>query len=101
MLHFGIAQINKGNAMTTFKTSGVCSRSISFTLAADSTVHDVIFEGGCNGNAQGLSRLVEGQPAEEVISRLAGIRCDGKQSSCPDQLSRALRQKLETMQNIK
>ncbi|MDL2272826.1 TIGR03905 family TSCPD domain-containing protein, partial [Desulfovibrio sp. OttesenSCG-928-I05] len=76
--------------------SGVCSRSISFDITTDGVVHGVSFEGGCNGNAQGLSKLVEGQAAEEVITRLAGIKCGGKQTSCPDQLSLALRQHIHS-----
>ena len=50
----------------------------------------MIFEGGCSGNTQGISRLVEGMPAQEAIKRLAGIRCGFKSTSCPDQLAIAL-----------
>ena len=85
--------------MPLYRTSGVCSRSISFDVSSDGNVHDVQFDGGCNGNAQGLSKLVEGRPAEEIICRLSGILCSGKASSCPDQLSRALRQHLDTIEN--
>ena len=53
-------------------------------------VRNVIFEGGCSGNTQGISRLVEGMPAQEAIKRLAGIRCGFKSTSCPDQLAIAL-----------
>lgn len=73
----------------TYKTSGTCSSRIDFSLE-DGRLHDVKFTGGCNGNLQGISRLVEGMTAEEAVSRLSGIRCGFKPTSCPDQLARAL-----------
>lgn len=75
----------------TYKTSGVCSREINFDIV-DGKVHNVSYVGGCNGNLQGIGKLVEGLPVQEVIDRLEGISCGGRPSSCPDQLSRALRQ---------
>ena len=78
----------------TYTTSGTCSKQISFDLN-DGIVSNVSFVGGCNGNLQGVSRLVEGQKAEDVIQKLQGIRCGMKPTSCPDQLSRALREALE------
>ena len=69
---------------------GVCSRDISIEVAEDGTIRHVEFVGGCHGNLQGISRLVEGMPVEEARRRLAGIRCGEKETSCPDQLSRAL-----------
>lgn len=78
--------------MIVWKTSGVCSRSISFDISADGVVHDVSFDGGCHGNAQGIARLVEGRTVEDIVSRLTGITCGSKQTSCPDQLARALLQ---------
>ena len=78
----------------TYKTSGTCSRRITFELDDEKRVHNVSFEGGCHGNLQGVSRLVEGMSAEEIISRCAGIQCGFKQTSCPDQLSRALTEAL-------
>lgn len=77
----------------TYKTTGVCSRQVTFDVV-DGKVHNVNFLGGCNGNLQGIGKLVEGLPVEEVISRLQGISCNGKPSSCPDQLSVALKQYL-------
>ena len=56
----------------------------------DGIVHDVVFDGGCSGNTQGVSRLIEGYPVAEAIARLKGIRCGVKDTSCPDQLARAL-----------
>ena len=70
---------------------GVCSRDISIEVAEDGTIRHVEFVGGCNGNLQGISRLVEGMPVEEAIRRLDGIRCGGKSTSCPDQLAQALK----------
>lgn len=60
----------------------------------DGILHNVAFLGGCQGNTQGVVRLVEGQRAEEVMNKLAGIDCGFKGTSCPDQLSRAIRQAL-------
>lgn len=75
----------------TFKTKGVCSQSINFEIE-DSKIKSVEFIGGCSGNAQGVSRLVEGMSVEEAISRLEGIKCGNRSTSCPDQLAMALRQ---------
>ena len=72
-----------------YKPKGVCARRITFDLD-NGVVRNVIFEGGCSGNTQGISRLVEGMPAQEAIKRLAGIRCGFKSTSCPDQLAIAL-----------
>ncbi len=72
-----------------YKTQGVCSRNISFDIR-DGRVYDVRFDGGCNGNTQGISGLVDGMPVDEVIKRLSGIRCGFKGTSCPDQLAKAL-----------
>lgn len=74
-----------------FIPRGVCSRRILVELE-DNIIRSVRFEGGCNGNLQGISRLVAGMDVDEAISKLAGIRCGMKMTSCPDQLSQALRQ---------
>lgn len=74
-----------------YKTSGVCARSISYEII-DGKLHNVSFVGGCNGNLQGIARLVEGISVQEAVSRLKGIRCGLKSTSCPDQLARALEQ---------
>ena len=73
-----------------YKTSGVCSREINFEVV-DGKLHNVSYVGGCNGNLQGIGRLVEGMDIDEAIKRLEGIRCGFKSTSCPDQLSKALR----------
>lgn len=72
-----------------FKTQGVCSRNITFDIR-EGVVYNVRFEGGCNGNTQGIAGLVEGMPVDEVIRRLSGIKCGFKGTSCPDQLAKAL-----------
>ena len=77
-----------------YKTSGVCSSAISFEIDDQGKVHDVKFQGGCSGNTQGVARLVEGMDAKEVISKLEGICCGFKSTSCPDQLAQAIKQAL-------
>ena len=74
-----------------YRTSGTCSTMIDLTLDDDHIIQDVHFSGGCNGNLQGICKLVTGQKAEDVISKLEGIRCGFRSTSCPDQLSKALR----------
>ncbi len=76
-----------------YQTRGVCSRSITFEIV-DNTVHNVRFEGGCNGNTKGIAALVEGMDAAEAVRRLSGIRCGFKPTSCPDQLANALQEAL-------
>ena len=78
----------------TYKTSGTCSSAIEIEMDENRVVQNVRFIGGCHGNTQGISALVKGMPAEAVIERLSGIRCGMKRTSCPDQLSRALREML-------
>ncbi len=73
-----------------YKTEGTCSRSIELEVE-NGVVMDVKFIGGCNGNLQGIGALVKGMPVEEVISRLEGIKCGEKSTSCPDQLASALK----------
>ena len=76
-----------------FKTKGTCSSQISFDIV-DGKLHNAIFTGGCNGNLKGIGALVEGQDAKDVAARLEGIRCGFKSTSCPDQLSQAIKQAL-------
>lgn len=72
-----------------YKTRGVCSTQIHFSIE-DGVLRNVRFDGGCNGNLQGIGRLVEGLPADEVVKRLRNISCGGRPTSCPDQLARAI-----------
>ena len=80
-----------------FQTNGVCSRSIQFDVA-DNKVTNVSFEGGCSGNTQGVAALVEGMDIHEAISRIEGIKCGAKPTSCPDQLAAALKEYLKDNQ---
>lgn len=79
--------------MYTHKNKGTCSRGVSFELI-DGKVHNVQFDGGCNGNTQGVAALVEGMDAEEAIRRMDGIRCGFRGTSCPDQLAQGLKEAL-------
>ena len=72
-----------------YQTKGTCSTSIDIELE-NGIVQSVSFTGGCNGNLQGISKLVAGMDAREAIQRLKGIRCGYKSTSCPDQLAQAL-----------
>ncbi len=74
-----------------YKTNGVCSRKIVIDVE-DGIVNGVRFEGGCNGNTQGISALVVGMKVEDVIKRLENIKCGFKSTSCPAQLAEALKQ---------
>lgn len=80
----------------TYRNKGVCSRSVTFEIDGNGIVHDVRFEGGCNGNTQGVARLAEGMNAEDLVARLKGIRCGLRPSSCPDQLALAVEQALQS-----
>ena len=77
-----------------YRTKGTCSTMINVSLDENHVIQDVSFTGGCNGNLQGICKLVTGQRAEDVIEKLEGIRCGFKNTSCPDQQSKALMQAL-------
>jgi uncharacterized protein (TIGR03905 family) len=74
-----------------YKTNGTCSRRINVTVDGD-TIESVNFEGGCSGNTSGVAALVVGMRVDEAITRLKGIKCGIKSTSCPDQLALALEQ---------
>ncbi len=76
-----------------YQTQGTCSKEIDIELK-DGRIESVKFTGGCNGNLQGVSALVKGMLPQEAISKLKGIRCGAKSTSCPDQLAQALEQML-------
>ena len=76
-----------------YKTKGTCSTFIDFDLDGD-IIRNLKFTDGCNGNLQGISRLAEGRHAQEIIDTLGGIRCGYKDTSCPDQLAKALKKAL-------
>ena len=75
----------------TYKTKGVCSREINFEVE-DNKVKNVQFVGGCSGNTQGVARLIDGMDIDEAISRIEGIQCGFRPTSCPDQLAQALKE---------
>lgn len=77
--------------MLSYITKGTCSRQILYNVTPDKKVTDVKFIGGCSGNLQGISKLVEGRPIDEVITLLSGIKCRAN-TSCPDQLATALKE---------
>ena len=74
-----------------YTTQGTCSRQITFDVV-DNKLTNVRFLGGCAGNTQGVSKLVEGMDIDEVIKRVEGVSCNGRPTSCPDQLAKALKQ---------
>lgn len=74
----------------TFYPSGVCSRQYDIEVE-DNIIKDIHIIGGCNGNLQGISKLIIGHNIDDVVSKLEGIRCGGKPTSCPDQISKALK----------
>ncbi len=73
-----------------YKTRGTCARSIHLVIDDDGIVQQVDFTGGCSGNTKGVSALVKGRPAEEVVQLLKGTKCGFKSTSCPDQLALAI-----------
>lgn len=77
-----------------YKPKGVCSREFIFDIE-DDTVKSLKVVGGCNGNLQGISRLLEGMKIEEIIKRIEGLTCGIKQTSCPDQIADALKAYLD------
>ncbi len=80
--------------MTTvnYKTSGTCSRSINIEIDENDVITSVSFEGGCNGNLKGISSLCIGMKVDDVIAKTENITCGFKNTSCPDQLSKALKE---------
>ena len=75
-------------------TNGVCSKKINFSIDENGLVHDVSFLGGCNGNLKAIGKLVEGMPAEKVVKILEGNTCGMRNTSCADQLSKALKERM-------
>ena len=72
-----------------FKPKGVCSKSMTFIMEGD-IVRDVTIVGGCPGNLLGISRIIKNKPIKEVVEAFKGVRCGGKNTSCPDQIATAL-----------
>ena len=78
-----------------YKTTGTCAQRILFEME-EGKVKNVQFLGGCNGNLKGIGALVEGMDVQDVISRVEGIKCGMKSTSCPDQLAQALKEAANT-----
>lgn len=76
------------------KNNGTCSLQVTFDIE-DDIIRNIVFHGGCNGNALGISKLAEGRNAREVAEMIKDIRCGFKKTSCPDQLSKAIQEALE------
>lgn len=74
-----------------YKTQGVCAKEIEFEIL-DKKIKRVMFKSGCPGSLQGVSKLVEGMEVQEAVKKLQGIKCGGKETSCPDQLAKALQE---------
>ena len=83
--------------ITEYTNRGVCSRKTVIDLAPDGTINDISIVGGCNGNTNGLAKLLKGMNARDAILRLKGIDCNGRGTSCPDQVAKAL---TEALKNI-
>lgn len=77
-----------------YKTHGTCSTKIELDIEGD-TIHNVVFTGGCNGNLQAIPKLVEGLTVEQIESKIKGISCSGRPTSCGDQLAHACREAYE------
>ena len=74
----------------TYYPKGVCSRCIDFDIDEEGRIHDLKFEMGCNGNLKAIGRLAEGRDAKEIAEILRGNDCNGRGTSCADQLARAI-----------
>ena len=81
--------------ITESTNKGVCSRKTVVELDADNTILNVSIVGGCNGNLQGIASLLKGMKAEDAIKRIEGINCNGRGTSCPDQVAKALKKAIE------
>lgn len=72
-----------------YKTRSTCARAIRFDIE-ENTVHNIVFEGGCNGNLKAISKLLEGETVEKIVEKLRGNTCGGRPTSCADQLAIAV-----------
>ena len=81
--------------ITEYTNKGVCSRKTVVELDESNTILDVSIVGGCNGNLQGITSLLKGMKAEDAIKRIEGINCNGRGTSCPDQVAKALKKAIE------
>ena len=81
----------------TYRTKGTCSRAITFDIDENDVITNVEFMGGCNGNLQGIGRLVDGMTGSQILEKCKGISCGGRPTSCPDQLAQAILSARELM----
>ena len=86
--------------MFVYHTSGTCSRQIVFEVDSENKIHGVKFIGGCSGNLQGVGKLVEGRNIDELEGILSGIKCKNN-TSCPDQLSKAIAAYKKSKEEVK
>lgn len=82
----------------TYRTAGTCSSQIKIEMDENDIIQKVEYTGGCNGNLRGISLLVAGMKAQDVIDRFKGLRCGMKSTSCPDQLAKAI-EKMKAMED--
>ena len=75
-----------------YNTQGTCSKQIIIDVDDNGVIENVTYIGGCNGNTKGISSLVKGMKIDDVITKLQGITCGFRSTSCPDQLATALKQ---------
>ena len=76
-----------------YKTQGVCPKEMVFEIDENDRVQSLkILGGGCNGNLKGINALIRGMTCEEVVEKLLGIRCNNRDTSCPDQIAKALKE---------
>ncbi len=80
-----------------YTNRGVCSRKTVIDLAEDGTINDIKIVGGCSGNTNGLAQLLKGMKARDAIERMKGIDCNGRGTSCPDQVAKALAEALKKL----
>ena len=83
--------------VTEYTNRGVCSRKTIVDLAPDGTILDISIIGGCNGNTNGLAKLLKGMNARDAIEKIKGIDCNGRGTSCPDQVAMALTEALSKL----
>jgi len=76
--------------ITEYTNRGVCSRKTVIDLSDDGIINDISIIGGCNGNTNGIAKLLKGMKAADAIERIKGIDCNGRGTSCPDQVAKAL-----------
>lgn len=81
-----------------YTNRGVCSRKTVVDISSDGTIENISIIGGCSGNLQGIMALLKGMKAKDAIEKLKGIKCNGRPTSCPDQVSKALGEALAKLQ---